>query len=291
MKSFVKYLPALLTSLVWGTTFVASKVVLSSGVTPLQLMFARFVLGYVALWLAYPHLGGFRPLSRELRFAGLGLCGGSLYFLCEYEALRYTSAVNVGIIVSTVPLVTYALMILLRRSVFSLRYALACLLALVGVALIVFNGSFVFRPQFLGDLLAILAVLLWAAYTILLDADNAETHPLLVSRRLFFYALLSLTPLLVISPSSVVSPLVFSSPALYPVIYLGLIASGACIWLWNVSVNVLGPSRTNAFLYLNTVIPVLASWLIFSSEVTRFHVFGSIFILAGLLLSQQDRRF
>ena len=45
MKSLVRYLPALFTSLVWGTTFVASKVVLSAGVTPLQLMFARFCLG------------------------------------------------------------------------------------------------------------------------------------------------------------------------------------------------------------------------------------------------------
>ena len=47
------HLAALVTVLIWGTTFVSTKVLLTR-FTPIEILLFRFVLGYLALWLVYP---------------------------------------------------------------------------------------------------------------------------------------------------------------------------------------------------------------------------------------------
>ena len=77
---------AFLTIVIWGTTFISTKVLLRT-FSPIEILFIRFVIGYIALWCVYPkHLrsGG---RAQELVFAAAGLCGITLYYLC----LLYTS--------------------------------------------------------------------------------------------------------------------------------------------------------------------------------------------------------
>lgn len=103
-RTSLGYFFALFTVVVWGTTFIASKQLLTA-YTPARIMLMRFVLAYIALWMIRP-----RPLKlpwrSELRFAALGLAGCSLYFLTENTALLHTTAANVSIIVSAAPIFT-----------------------------------------------------------------------------------------------------------------------------------------------------------------------------------------
>lgn len=99
------HLAALFTILVWGTTFISTKVLLAD-FQPVEILFFRFVLGLVALLAADP-----RPLKgttakQELTFAAAGLCGVCLYYLLENVALTYTMASNVGVIISVAPCFT-----------------------------------------------------------------------------------------------------------------------------------------------------------------------------------------
>lgn len=85
--------------LVWGTTFVSTKVLLRA-FTPLEIMVARFTLGFLALLIVGKGL--MRPQKRwhEGLFALAGLSGVTLYFLMENIALTYISASLVGVIVA-----------------------------------------------------------------------------------------------------------------------------------------------------------------------------------------------
>ena len=80
---------ALVTILIWGTTFISTRVLLDT-LTPLEILFGRFLLGYLALVMVRPRM--LRPggLRRELLFAAAGLCGVPLYFLLENLALTIT---------------------------------------------------------------------------------------------------------------------------------------------------------------------------------------------------------
>lgn len=101
-KTLTGHLAAFITILIWGTTFISTKVLLRS-FSPIEILFIRFVIGYLALWCACPK--SFKPADRkqESYFVLAGLLGVTLYYLFENIALTYTLASNVGVIISIAP--------------------------------------------------------------------------------------------------------------------------------------------------------------------------------------------
>ena len=91
------HIAAIVTCLIWGTTFVSTKVLLQD-FGPVDLLFSRFLLGYFTLWLMRPKKLRTEK-GQEIIFVGAGLCGVCLYYLFENIALTYTQASNVSVIV------------------------------------------------------------------------------------------------------------------------------------------------------------------------------------------------
>ena len=79
------------TVMIWGTTFVATKVLIKYGLSPVDILFYRFLLAYICIWFFSPRVLLAKSWQDELRFVGLGLCGGSLYFVAENTALGMTA--------------------------------------------------------------------------------------------------------------------------------------------------------------------------------------------------------
>ncbi len=99
------HLCALLTIIIWGTTFISTKILLVD-FQPVEILFFRFVMGLLALLIIYPHRLKATTKRQELTFALAGLCGICLYYLLENIALTYTMASNVGVIISVAPFFT-----------------------------------------------------------------------------------------------------------------------------------------------------------------------------------------
>lgn len=87
---------ALFTVIIWGTTFISTKVLLAD-FQPEEILFFRFALGFAALLLVCPRRLELEDPRQELLFAVAGLCGIYLYYLLENIALTYTMASNVGL--------------------------------------------------------------------------------------------------------------------------------------------------------------------------------------------------
>lgn len=167
---------ALMTILIWGTTFVSTKVLLRD-FTPVTVLFTRFVIGYAFLWCLKPRFLPFSGWKKEFLFAGAGLTGVTLYFLLENIALTHTFASNVGIIVAVVPFFTALLAhFLLKGEGFSRRFFLGFAAAFTGIFLIMANGAFVLELNPAGDILALGAAFVWAAYSILMKKSES-TRP------------------------------------------------------------------------------------------------------------------
>ena len=94
-----------MTILIWGTTFISTKVLLKA-ITPIEILFLRFTIGLIVLSLVYPRRLKIKERKQELYFAAAGLCGVTLYYLLENIALTYTFASNVGVIISIAPFFT-----------------------------------------------------------------------------------------------------------------------------------------------------------------------------------------
>ncbi len=135
------HVAALLTILFWGTTFIATKVLLEY-MQPLEILFSRFLLGYLALWIVAPHPMRNVSLRQEAYFAAVGFFGIFLYYLLENIALTCTFASNVGVMVVVAPLFTA----ILQRVFLPLEgrlepgFLAGFFLAMAGIALISFNG-------------------------------------------------------------------------------------------------------------------------------------------------------
>ena len=96
-KILMGHLFALVTILLWGTTFISTKVLLRS-FTPIEILFFRFIMGLIVLFLIYPYRLKVTDKKQEWIFAGAGLSGITLYYLFENIALVYAPASNVELL-------------------------------------------------------------------------------------------------------------------------------------------------------------------------------------------------
>lgn len=296
------HLLALAAVAVWGVTFVSTKVLIAAGMAPAAIFFCRFTLAYAGIWL---YTLAFRKERRiwngwknEAVFLVLGVSGGSLYFLTENTALAYTQASNTAFLVSSAPLFTAILTFLYSRlgrgrfaaSLERVRFGWALvggtLLALVGMALVVFDGTQVaFSAR--GDLLAIAAAICWAVYSLFMGEMTREFGTLAATRKVFFYGLVTILPLLGGQGGSF-APQVLGQPAVWSnLLFLGLVASLLCFLIWNLAIDRLGNVTSTNYVYLNPVFTLISASILLGERMTPVALIGSVAILAGVIWAGQ----
>jgi drug/metabolite transporter (DMT)-like permease len=289
-KNTAGHLLALLTSLIWGTTFISTKILLVE-FQPVEILFARFILGLLALLAACPRRLKGTTARQEATFAAAGLCGICLYYLLENIALTYTQASNVGVIISVSPFFTAVLTYFLEKGGEKPRanFFLGFAVAMVGIFLISASGAKL-KLNPVGDLLALLAAFVWACYSVLTRKISAFGYPtILTTRRVFCYGILFMLPALFPSDPRLELGRLASPAALGNLIYLGLGASALCFVTWSFAVKVLGAVKTSIYIYMIPVITVVASALILHEKITVLAGIGTVFTLAGLFLSERKQ--
>ena len=112
-NSIAGHVSAVFTVCVWGTTFIATKLLLNY-FTAVEIMFYRFLIAFILLFLMCPKILKYRNIKEEIIFASAGLLGISLYQLCENSALMFTYASNVSFITTVAPFFT-AVFLKLRK--------------------------------------------------------------------------------------------------------------------------------------------------------------------------------
>ncbi|WP_418407280.1 DMT family transporter [Alistipes sp.] len=277
------HIAALFTVAVWGATFVSTKVLIANSLTPAEIFLLRFAIAYACIW----------PVSRgrlwaagwrdELTLAAAGVTGGSLYFLTENMALEFAPASNVSLIVCTAPIWTALLLSLAYRSERMTRRQVAgSALAFAGMVLVVLNGRFVLHLSPRGDLLALSAALLWMVYSLVIKRVGGRYPAIFITRKVFFYGLLTILPVFLFQPFSVDAG-VLARPAVWGnLLFLGIIASMLCYILWNAAMHRLGAVRTTNYIYINPLVTILTAALCIGERITAAALAGAALILYGM---------
>ena len=285
------HLAALFTIIIWGTTFISTKVLLTD-FKPVEILFFRFVMGFAVLFLVCPHRMKGVGRRQELTFVLAGLCGICLYYLLENIALTYTMTSNVGVIISVAPFFTAILSCLFLRSEGKLRanFFIGFVVAMAGIALLSFNGSQM-KLNPVGDVLAVLAAFVWACYSILTRKISSFGYPvILTTRRTFFYGILFMVPALFFFDFEMGLERFADLTHLLNILYLGLGASALCFVTWNLAVKALGAVKTSVYIYMVPVITVVTSVLVLKETVTLVSVMGTFLAVAGLFFSEYNRK-
>lgn len=290
----IAHLGALITVIFWATSFLSTKVLMErGGFTPVEMYVYRFAFAYLLLLcLTFKHMRS-RSWKDELTLFISGMCAGSLYFVTENYALTLTTAGNVSLLVSTSPLFTTLLIAMLYRQKVKTGVWIGSVVAMSGVAFVILsNGTgLAFRPQ--GDLLALAASLCWGIYSVAVRRVIPLYSSLFITRKLFFYGVVTAIPLLLIQNEPYHLALLFDinhPDYIINFLYLVCMCSVFAYLIWNESMKSLGSVIANNYLYLQAPITMVAGYFFLGEQIFIMGYIGCILVVGGLIISDKWKK-
>jgi len=300
-SKFFGYFLAFFSIFIWGITFVCTKHLLLY-FSALEILFIRFVLAYVILLILYPHKLKISQ-KENILLALAGLTGVTLYQFTENLALDFTTASNVSIIVAICPIFTaLTAQFFLKEKHFSIRFSIGFALAFVGIILVSFNGKINFNLSPKGDILALISAICWGFYSLFLTLINKKNYnTIAITRKIFFYAILFMIPLMIIgifskNPSSAAYVELSLSQNIerfssafnwFLLCFLGILASGMCFVAWNKACTILGTVKISTGLYLIPVVTILFATIFLDEKITLMGGIGTLLTILGLFVSSK----
>ncbi len=287
----IAHVGALLTASAWGTSFLSTKILMESGgFTPVEVYVYRFFTAYVVLLLFTFRNIRSKSWRDELTFLLCGVCAGSLYFITENYALRLTTAGNVSLLASISPIFTTILIAVMYRQRIQPGVLIGSVVSFIGAGCIIFSHgeSLEFRPA--GDLLALTAAFSWAIYTMAIKRILPLYNGFFVTRKLFFYGVITALPLLILDKGASHIQLLwdFAQPQyIMNFLFLVLMCSLAAYLIWNEVMRILGPVSANNYLYLQPLVTMIAAYFFLGENIYLLGYVGCVLIIGGLIYSDK----
>jgi drug/metabolite transporter (DMT)-like permease len=280
-----------LTALFWGGNAVASRLAIGH-ITPLTLVFLRWLLVLAFLW---PMYGGevrkqwpqIRPkLTSIIVLATLGFTGFNVLF---YFAAYYTTAINIGILQGSIPVVVLAGAFLMHGVRPSIVQLIGVLITSIGVVVVATHGE----PQKIldldlnrGDVAMLAACALYAFYTV-----GLRNRPQMPGAAFFtllaLIAAITSLPLVLIEAAT--SGLKMPTPQGFVLTaFVAVFPSCLAQLFFLRGVDLIGPGRAGVFVNL---VPVFAAALgvgLLGEPFSMFHAVALILVVGGIWLAQQS---
>lgn len=284
----IYHLLAFFVATVWGVSFVSTSKLLDAGIHPTEIYILRFALAYILIRITYFKHTKTDSVKDEVLFLLCGLCGGSIYYIGENMALQYTLVSNVSLLVTLSPIVTVLLAkMLYKNEQLSKGFILGSVIAFFGVACVIFNSSFNIEVNPIGDFLSLFAAVSFGVYCLIVKKLNAKYDTIFISRKMFFYGVVTALPFLLFQ-DEYVDPAVFRSWTVWGhILFLGVICSLVAFVMWNEAINKLGASRASNYLYFSPLITLIASVWLLDENVSIIGYIGCALIIGGVVVSEK----
>lgn len=291
LKLLIAHLGIILTVSAWGTSFISTKVLMTdAGFTPVEMFTYRFAFAYLLLLaLTFKKILS-NNWRDELTFLLCGVCSGSLYFITENYALKHTATANVSLLASISPIFTTILLAIVFKMKIKPGVILGSVIAFIGVGCIILSSGEGFEIHPKGDLLALSAALSWAVYTMMVKRLIPIYNSLIITRKLFFYGVLTSLPLLMMQtePYHLSELFIFDKPLYWGnFLFLSCVCSMAAYLIWNESMKKLGPVMANNYLYGQPLVTMIVAAIFLGEHVTLLGYIGCALIIGGLIISDK----
>jgi drug/metabolite transporter (DMT)-like permease len=279
------YLLLALAGLCWSGNHIIGRAV-AGHVPPFGLSTARWLLpALVLLPLAKPHLERDWPLIkahwRILLF--LSLTGGALFSALQYLGLQYTSALNVSVFNSLVPVLIVAAGAVIFGDRLTLPQMLGILTSLAGVLAIVTRLDFAALAGLAfngGDLIILFNMGAWAVYS-----SYLRLRP--VIHWASFLLVMAVASCLMTAPLFAwehLSGFTFQPTLLTvgAILYVAIFPSVIAMAAWNGGVDLIGPNRAGPFLHLVPLYSAVLAYGLLGEQLRTYHLLGFALILCGV---------
>ncbi|TBT31736.1 DMT family transporter [Vibrio parahaemolyticus] len=280
------YLLPFFTVMIWGGNSIVNKMAAST-IEPSAMSFYRWFVAMVLLTpfclpavIKQRHV--IRPYLTKLAF--LALLGMVLNQSLGYYAGLTTTASNMALITSLVPLISVFLSVPLLGKSVSMLSIVGGVISLGGLAFMLGHGDvtyFLHQDMTQGDSLMLLAALVYAAYCVLLKRWKMPFNSLTLVYMQGFYSVIMLTPLWLSSEQ-----LLPSQEALPLIAYAGIAASIFAPLMWVKAIDLIGADSSAMFMNLMPVVSVALASTLLGEEVHVYHIIGGLMVISGVILSQ-----
>ena len=283
----MQYAYPLLAIFIWAGNTVVNK--LAVGVIfPTEIGFYRWLLAALLFtpFMLKPVFANWALIRPNLgKIAVLGVMGMVVYQSLAYYAATLTTATNMGIILSLMPLMSLTAAIISLGQRLTYGALVGAVLSFGGVVVVVSAGNLDALLQHgvnLGDGLMLVSTLSYAIYSTLLKKWQLRLPPLVLLYLQVLVAVVVLFPLFLVSSKEGLS-----AANIPLVLYACLLASMLAPLAWMHSIKTLGPSRTTLFFNLLPLITVLIAAVVLKEELALYHLVGGLLTLGGVILSER----
>lgn len=286
-KLFI-YSEALFAVIVWGASFIATKVALEE-ISPIAIVWLRFLMGVVILGFAVGLRRQFSlPDKKEwIYFALLGFLGITFHQWLQSNGLQTSEAGTTAWIVATTPVFMALLGWFLLKEGLGWLKILGIFLAFIGVLVVVSKGDFgsisIGRFGAPGDKLILISAVNWAVFSAL-SRRGLKSHP---ASLMMLYVMLFgwiFTSILFVGMQGFLEIGELTPRGWLGVAFLGIFCSGLAYIAWYDALKVLATAETGVFLYIEPLVAVVVAFLVLGEAITPASLIGGAVILFGVWL-------
>jgi drug/metabolite transporter (DMT)-like permease len=294
MADFRKISLPIVTALTFAGSFIAGKYAIYE-LPPLTITLIRYIIAFLFLSLfIFKYKTAALKVSARDQFlmAVLGLTGVIGYHFFFYIALRHTAIANTAIINACGPVVIGITAAIFLKERLRLSNYIGILISLTGVMLLITKGHLSVLTDLdfnNGDLLMFCAVLSWTVYALVTKRLIQRYSGFAITFYSAMWGVIILLPLSLFE-NSYQQILSLSATAIYSILYMGIVASAIGYFLYNLSIEQIGPTRTSSFVY--SLVPIFVSilaLLFFDETITLLTISSTALIIVGLRFMLKEK--
>ena len=284
-KKLLAYLMIILANLFWAGNYIIGKNLVGF-IDPIWITFLRWFFASIILLIISKKIENpsFESIKKNLvKLTMMGILGIMGYNITLYTALNYTSSLNASLINSLNPVVLLILSFLFLREKMSITKWIGIFISLIGVLIILTKSDIAILKTLsfnFGDVLMIIAILSWGAYTIVIKklvdikSFTATAYSGLIS-------VVLMTPFIIINGNP---PTNLSTSAIISMVYIVIFPSVFSFLFWNMALKNIEVGIAGISMNLIPVFIAIISWIM-GDQLMSYQLIGGLLVFAGVLIT------
>lgn len=287
-KKFAHFL-ALIIMIIWGMSYLSIKIVVHE-INPTLSAFYRFFIASIILFIVlkvkYPNEKVLK--EDKIKMALGGFFGVALYFFFENYSVFFTSASNVAILISTIPIFTLFSQRIVFKEKITMYKAIGATLSVIGIVIIIASKERIslFSKGTLGDLMALAAALCWVVYNIITSKFKGAYKSITVTTYQAIWGCIFLSPSLLFYPITIPSKGVVLN-----LLFLAIFCSCIAYAMYIYCLQELGPTVITTYINLQPIVSLLSAKMLLNENIITYQVLGSGIIILGVFIVSFGEKF
>ncbi len=294
-KNNLAYLILILTTIFWSGNFIVGKAASTYEIPPFSLNFYRwFFAGLILLPFTFKELiENKKYIFKNIGFfTVLGITSITIFNSIVYYSLYYTQVISGILMISTIPVWIIFISSILNIEKTNIFQIIGVIFSLTGVIFIITKADLEIIKNLdfnKGDLSMVVAMFSWAIYSALLKSKKYEISQFSLLQVVIITGLIFLTPIYFIE-MYLGNVIVLGMPFVLTLTYVVFFPGLASFIFWIKGISLIGANRAGVFLHLMPIFGAVMAMIIFNEKFMYYHIFGAIFIIAGITLSNKKRK-